>query len=148
LANKPKSNKPYNPGEKPRDPFSNPSKKLFIIDLNSHFLVLNKFPVIPDHFILATKDYKEQTHLLEEEDLGAAYSCLKAYHDLGEELFGFFNSGEHSGASQPHRHIQFLPVDSMKSGMSGGRKWTVLADKLVQNPGIYSSALKEFRELT
>jgi sulfate adenylyltransferase (ADP) / ATP adenylyltransferase len=108
---------------------------MFISDLlPSHNLVLNKFPIIPDHFILATKEFKEQTHLLEEDDLWAAYDCLKAYKDNGEELFGFFNSGEHSGASQPHRHIQFLPVESMRSGIDKKVEWSVLADQLVQDP--------------
>ena len=100
----------------------------------SFLLVLNIFPVIPDHFILATKDFKQQTDLLEKDDLEAAYACLKAYKDNGEELFGFFNSGDHSGASQPHRHIQFLPVESMRSGTEAGAKWNVLADNLVKEP--------------
>jgi ATP adenylyltransferase len=133
LANKPKSKKSSN--SKPVDPFENPPKGLFITDIApSHFLVLNKFPVIPDHFILATKAFKQQTDLLEHDDLEAAYACLKAYRDNGEELFGFFNSGDASGASQPHRHIQFLPVRSMRSGIQGGVKWDLLADSLVNTP--------------
>lgn len=96
--------------------------------------MLNKFPVIPDHFILATKGFKEQTDLLEEGDIGAAYDCLKAYRAEGEELFGFFNSGEHSGASQPHRHIQFLPVESMRSGVQETTGWSILADSLKGEP--------------
>ena len=135
LANKPKSNKPKNPSSKPFDPFESPPAGLFITSLApSHYLVLNKFPVIPDHFILATKDFKQQTDLLEKDDLEAAYACLKAYKDNGEELFGFFNSGDHSGASQSHRHIQFLPVESMRSGMEAGAKWNVLAESLMKEP--------------
>lgn len=134
LANKPKSNKARDSKEKLVNPFSDPPKGLFITDLPSHNLVLNKFPIIPDHFILATKDFKEQTYLLEEDDLSAAYECLKAYRENGEELFGFFNSGEHSGASQPHRHIQFLPVESMQSGIETGQSWEVLADNLIKTP--------------
>lgn len=133
LANKPKSQK--SPNSKPIDPFENPPKGLFITDIPpSHFLVLNKFPVIPDHFILATKAFKQQTDVLEQDDLEAAYACLKAYRDNGEALFGFFNSGDASGASQPHRHIQFLPVESMRSGIQEGVKWDVLADSLIKNP--------------
>ncbi|TVY43090.1 Diadenosine 5',5'''-P1,P4-tetraphosphate phosphorylase [Lachnellula subtilissima] len=132
LASKPKSNKPRN--SKLVDPFENPQKGLFLADLSpTHYLVLNKFPVIPDHFILATKRFQEQTDLLEEEDISAAYECLKAYRAQGEELFGFFNSGEHSGASQPHRHIQFLPVESMRNGIEEGTSWDVLADNLTGN---------------
>lgn len=133
LANKPRSNKLSN--LKPVDPFQDPPKGLFVTELPpSHILVLNKFPVVPNHFILATKTFKEQTNLLEQGDLGAAYACLKAYRDNGEELFGFFNSGKASGASQPHRHIQFLPVESMRSGIEAGVKWDVLADSLINIP--------------
>jgi ATP adenylyltransferase len=134
LANKPKSNKPRDQKEKPADPFESPSGGLFLTALPSHNLVLNKFPIIPDHFILATKDFKKQTDLLEEDDLGAAYACLSAYKENGEELFGFFNSGEHSGASQPHRHLQFFPVESMRSGIETGESWGVLADSLLKTP--------------
>jgi len=129
LAQKPKSNKSYGP-EKPFDPFLDPPKSLLVTEFRNYNLVLNKFPVIPDHFILATKEFKEQTDLLEAEDLGAAYVCLRTYCDEGEELFGFFNSGEHSGASQPHRHIQFLPVESMRIGMEQKEEWSPLADIL------------------
>lgn len=31
-----------------------------------------------------------------------------------KRLFAFFNSGDFSGASQGHRHLQFLPVEGMK----------------------------------
>lgn len=137
LANKPKSSKPRDPNEKPFDPFADPPADLFITGLSAHFLVLNKFPVTPSHFILATKEFKEQTHILEEEDIEAAYECLKAYRDAGQELFGFYNSGEHSGASQPHRHIQFLPVESMRSGMNAEDGWNVLTDSLPENPSMF-----------
>jgi ATP adenylyltransferase len=60
------------------DPFENPSRELFITDLPStnpsHILVLNKYPVIANHFILATKTNKKQTHVLEEDDLAATYA--------------------------------------------------------------------------
>ncbi|KAG9246255.1 HIT-like domain-containing protein [Calycina marina] len=142
LANKPKSTKFRTPGEKTFDPFENPSEGLLVTEDDDNFIVLNKFPVIPDHFILATKQYKLQTHLLEECDVGAAYQCLAAYRDNGEELFGFFNSGDESGASQPHRHIQFLPVDSMRSGITEPQTWSVLADILAaENPGMYPALL-------
>jgi len=91
--------------------------------------------VIPDHFILATKEYKLQTCLLGEVDIAAAYQCLMSFRDNGEELFGFFNSGDYSGASQPHRHIQFLPVESMKAGVDEKESWEVLANTLAtKNP--------------
>ncbi|KAK2732892.1 bifunctional AP-4-A phosphorylase/ADP sulfurylase [Myotisia sp. PD_48] len=129
------------------DPFQDPHTDLLIAHIPrsnpTHALVLNKYPVISNHFILATKPFKPQTHLLEADDLQAAYACLRAWetspHDAKHlpreekllddwrpetppiqkiekqrRLFAFFNSGEHSGASQPHRHLQFLPVEDMK----------------------------------
>ncbi|TAQ85731.1 hypothetical protein B7494_g5953 [Chlorociboria aeruginascens] len=134
LAQKPKSNK-SNHAEKNFDPFLNPAEGLLIGEVPPyHNLVLNRFPIIPDHFILATKQFKEQTYLLQEEDLEATYQCIKEYRDNGDELFGFFNSGEHSGASQSHRHIQFLPVNSMHSGMTGLGDWKPLLDNLIADP--------------
>lgn len=128
LANKPKSDKPKD-SRKPIDPFLDPPKALLVCELPpSHIIVLNKFAIVPEHFILATKEFKEQTHLLKEDDLAAAYACLKTYREHGK-LFAFFNSGEHSGASQPHRHIQFLPVQSMKMGTENDL-WQPLADSL------------------
>lgn len=69
------------------------------------------------------------------------YDCIDAFHThcergdeeslVGEgELFAFFNSGEFSGASQPHRHIQLLPVARMREGLEDG-EWDVLAKRLV-----------------
>jgi ATP adenylyltransferase len=113
------------------NPFLDPHPALRIIDVTpAHYLVLNKFAVVPEHFILATTQYKEQTHLLEKQDLAAAYACVMAYKAQGKELFGFFNSGIHSGASQPHRHIQFLPVESMMSGIELA-DWKLLIDSLL-----------------
>ncbi|KAI1121569.1 HIT-like domain-containing protein [Nemania abortiva] len=134
LAQKPKPPKPVEPNTKPFNPFENPSPALLVAQLPpSHRLVLNKFAIVPEHFILATRDFKPQTHLLERGDLDAAYACVQAYHRVGRDLFVFFNSGDHSGASQPHRHLQLLPVDCMKYGLEAaehGGEWAVLADKV------------------
>ncbi|KAJ4357275.1 bifunctional AP-4-A phosphorylase/ADP sulfurylase [Didymosphaeria variabile] len=137
LAKKPEPRKETTPKKKV-DPFENPPAELFITDVPttnpSHFLVLNKFPVITNHFILATKSNKQQTHVLEEDDLEATYACLKAWQgkDNSGRLFAFFNSGNHSGASQPHRHLQFLPVDSMHEGEKSAG-WDVLIDSILSN---------------
>ncbi|EEP76693.1 predicted protein [Uncinocarpus reesii 1704] len=120
------------------DPFANPLSDLLIAEIPpsqpSHILVLNKFPIIPNHFILATKDFQPQDHLLDKEDLGIAFDCLRSWEDSPEQparrrLFAFFNSGEHSGASQPHRHIQFIPVEDM-SPLDGDLGWTPLVDRM------------------
>ncbi|KAM0324402.1 hypothetical protein ACHAQA_008184 [Verticillium albo-atrum] len=140
LANKPTAPRPKADAsdKKPFDPFENPEKgPLYIEEIApAHNLVLNKFAIVPEHFILATKDFKAQTHLLEADDLAATYVCIEAYRQHGldtgvdGELFAFFNSGPHSGASQPHRHVQLLPVAQMRAGLDEPGAWNVLADRL------------------
>lgn len=141
LAKKPRDTKPSAP--KP-DPFQDPSPDLLISEFPqndpTHFLVLNKFPVIPNHFILATKAFKWQSDLLEKDDLRATFSCLKAWEaDAGhgngtKKLFAFFNSGDDSGASQPHRHLQFIPVEDMVQE-ADANNWRPLIDKLPSAAG-------------
>lgn len=61
--------------------------------------------------------------------MAAAFACLKSWshesqnqdhsqekpnEDERRRLFAFFNSGDESGASQPHRHLQFLPIEDMR----------------------------------
>jgi sulfate adenylyltransferase (ADP) / ATP adenylyltransferase len=174
LAKKPISDKDHSKSKKQTpNPFIDPSPSLLISSLPgnsdhpSHVLILNKYPVIPSHFILATKTYKRQTDLLEKWDLAVAYACLKEWEkDDGQDeeqgpaqdgettmqtrtkrkLFAFFNSGPHSGASQPHRHLQFLPVEEMTSSSdpdvgsspSGpGEDWSILADTLTPRQGVH-----------
>lgn len=108
--------------------------------------MLNKYPVIPNHFILATKSYKDQRQLLEEDDLEATLSCLRTWGEEGSrgggqrmnKLFAFFNSGKQSGASQPHRHIQFLPVEDMVDDERGGRGWRLLVEDASLQLGAYA----------
>jgi diadenosine tetraphosphate (Ap4A) HIT family hydrolase len=139
LAKKPipKLEKPTPTPKKHFDPFDDPSPDLHITDIPltapTHLLVLNKFPIIAGHFILATKTNKQQTHILEQDDLEATYACLKAWGAEGKQkrLFAFFNSGEHSGASQPHRHLQFLPVENMRDHEEANG-WDLLIDLILE----------------
>ncbi|KAK4238969.1 pectate lyase superfamily protein-domain-containing protein [Achaetomium macrosporum] len=142
LANKPRDPQPppapSHPSVKPFfDPFDNPPEAMLITPLPpTHNLVLNKFAIIPEHFILATQAFKQQTDLLEKADLDAAYACIEAYHQYHRkdgELFVFYNSGPRSGSSQPHRHLQLLPVSHMREGLSEDENaaWVVLADSLL-----------------
>ncbi|KAI5298004.1 bifunctional AP-4-A phosphorylase/ADP sulfurylase, partial [Ascosphaera atra] len=73
---KPQQKKKFNP-------FENPDPNLVISDVPltspDHYLILNKFPIISGHFILATKECKPQTHFLEKSDLEVAFAVLKAW---------------------------------------------------------------------
>ena len=83
---------------------------------------------------------------MEKEDIEATYACIKAWGEeksatgegTGKRLFAFFNSGPESGASQPHRHIQFLPVEAMmEQPIDGtgtdGLAWRPLIDMIVES---------------
>lgn len=136
LAAKPKEKVPdWSKPKSKADPFENPGPELLISHVpkgqSSHFLVLNKFPVIPNHFIIATKANLPQTDILEELDLSATYACIKAWEEASGDdeegrLFAFFNSGDHSGASQVHRHLQFLPNQDMLLGSQHSGEWKLL----------------------
>ncbi|KAK6353914.1 bifunctional AP-4-A phosphorylase/ADP sulfurylase [Orbilia blumenaviensis] len=128
----PSHSAPPNPTPKP-NPFLPPNPALYVTAIpRSHYLVLNKFPVIPGHFILATNDFEKQSCPLAVGDLEGVLSVLRGWEtdsseqvDGGDDdgakeyrcLYGFFNSGKESGASQPHRHLQFVPLT--RSEMDG-----------------------------
>lgn len=106
--------------------------------------------MIPNHFLLVTKDWKAQTDVLEKADLEATYECLKSWNPKGDgdgSLFAFFNSGDDSGASQPHRHLQFLPVEDMRQ--PGSETWHPLIDLLASQPASPSpSPTPKFKHLS
>lgn len=74
--------------------------------------------------------------MLEQDDLEATYACLKAWaagaDSKHKRLFAFFNSGDHSGASQPHRHLQFLPVERMRDSEAADG-WDLLIDSILSH---------------
>ncbi|KAF2218951.1 HIT-like domain-containing protein [Elsinoe ampelina] len=149
LQKKPTQQKPEQTKDKKKfNPFENPDADLLIAEIPSgqptHRLVLNKYPIIPNHFILATKDFAEQTDLLEPDDLAMTYAVLRAWEEQNPDgkLFAFFNSGPDSGASQPHRHLQFVPFEDMQRDVPEDQVWHPLvggkpddvADTLCSSP--------------
>lgn len=150
LANKPKPapstttttpTTPFNPFASPPTPMlitpgPSPSPGPHSPPTQTHYILLNKFAIVPHHFILATTTFQPQTHLLSAADLAAAYACIDTYHQNGgKELFAFFNSGEHSGASQAHRHLQFLEVEGMREGLEDAGGWGVWAEGMLRGDG-------------
>ena len=154
--------KPVDRGREPTeakpkfDPFEDPAEELLVARVPAsdptHNLVLNKYPVIPKHFILATKANKPQTDLLDPEDLATAFACLQAWRDdhrsipsQDNDILAFFNSGPHSGASQPHRHIQFISTTDMKHGIKDyekARQWKFLL-KYLRTPHPLAKSLPQ-----
>ncbi|TGH23006.1 MAG: ATP adenylyltransferase, partial [Aphanocapsa feldmannii 277cI] len=72
-----------------------------------HMVILNKFPVQLGHLLLITRTYANQSAPLEPQDCVQALNLLRDCPGLL-----FFNSGPAAGASQPHRHLQLLPLAS------------------------------------
>jgi ATP adenylyltransferase len=106
LAKKPPTTTPK-VGEAPFDPFENPpSQKLFGGAITpTHSFVFNKFNLVEDHMVIVTNHFESQSDPLNLNDMEAVWKCLV---DLGG--MGFFNGGRLAGASQPHKHLQFLPT--------------------------------------
>lgn len=71
----------------------------------AHIGLLNKFPVLDHHLLIVTDRFQPQEGALEEADCEALLRILGA----GAGLV-FYNGGEPAGASQPHRHLQWVPL--------------------------------------
>jgi len=103
--------------KKQSDPFKSPyNPNLYVGELKDeeegteYVVLLNKYSVVEEHFLLVTKEFQSQTSPLDPSDLVQAYLLLRAAHKAGKHLFAFYNCGGRSGASQPHKHLQFLPT--------------------------------------
>ncbi|OAX37403.1 hypothetical protein K503DRAFT_850460 [Rhizopogon vinicolor AM-OR11-026] len=103
--------------EKP-DPFAPPYvPNLHVGDLRDvstgteYAILLNKFSVVPHHFLLVTKEYLSQTSPLLPHDLVQTYLLLLAARKASKTYLAFYNCGSNSGASQAHKHIQFIEVE-------------------------------------
>ena len=89
------------------NPFLPFDKELFVADLSeSHAVVLNKYNVLPNHMLLITRTFHSQLDDLDLSNFQAACTGLSEVDGLI-----FFNGGEAAGASQPHKHLQLLPLE-------------------------------------
>lgn len=89
-----------------RNPFLPYEKELFVADVSStHVAVLNKFNVMEDHLLVVTRAFEEQESVLTPADFEAVGKVLEEF----DSLF-FYNAGPSAGASQRHKHLQFVPV--------------------------------------
>lgn len=102
-------------GTKEKNPFAKPEPELTIVDEygpdNEFRIVFNKFPVVARHFMMLTKEFKPQETPLSPSELIGVYSILtKLKSSSKHKWFAFYNSGQESGASQPHKHVQFMTL--------------------------------------
>ncbi|KAF9452732.1 HIT-like protein [Macrolepiota fuliginosa MF-IS2] len=110
-------------GGKASDPFEPPyNGNLYIGELkdenfgDDYVVLLNKYSVVPGHFLLVSKENKSQSSPLLPPDLVQTYKILVAARKTGKKYFAFYNCGNFSGASQSHKHVQFLPIDEGEAG--------------------------------
>lgn len=117
-----KPRRPSDAGDAGAAPTENPflpyEQALFVADVSTqHIALLNKFNVIEHHLLLITREFEHQETLLTAADFGALWCCLQEYPALG-----FYNGGAVAGASQPHKHLQLvpLPLCEMPAGLPFG----------------------------
>jgi sulfate adenylyltransferase (ADP) / ATP adenylyltransferase len=71
----------------------------------THLALLNKYNVIDDHLLIVTRRFVPQEALLDHDDFAALLVALRGFDALG-----FYNGGAAAGASQPHKHLQAVPL--------------------------------------
>lgn len=112
----------------PANPFLPPEPDLLVAQISaSHLAVLNKFNVMARHLLLVSRCFVDQEAWLAREDFEALAGCMVEFDALG-----FYNGGAAAGASQPHRHLQLVPlpfeiagpsvpIEPLLAGAAGGR---------------------------
>lgn len=100
------------PQSKQVNPFGPHDPELFVADLSStHVCLLNKYNVVRHHLLLVTRAFEDQRRLLSEADCDALWRGLADIDGLG-----FYNGGADAGASQPHKHLQLVPLPLAPKG--------------------------------
>ena len=102
----------------PRDPNFNPFLKpepaLTVGPVGAqHVAILNKFPVSARHLVLARREFAEQQAPLDMSDFTALSIVMSEAGGLG-----FYNGGAAAGASQRHKHVQWLPATPGNAGLA------------------------------
>jgi len=97
------------------NPFLPPEEDLNVGPVGKHHLaVLNKYPVIERHLLIVTRAFESQTMPLSLADFVA---LARVTTELGG--LGFYNGGTEAGASQRHKHLQWIPATAGGSNFAG-----------------------------
>jgi sulfate adenylyltransferase (ADP) / ATP adenylyltransferase len=91
----------------PADPFAAPEPQLVVRDrlTSTHRALLNKFSVLREHLLIATREFVDQRAPLDERDFAALTVCME-----DAEVLAFYNGGMEAGASQAHKHLQVVTL--------------------------------------
>jgi len=91
------------------NPFLPYDPDLFVAPISpTHIALLNKFNVIEHHLLVVTRAFEDQRCQLTQKDCEALLIVLTEIDGLV-----FYNAGAEAGASQSHKHLQLLPVDTL-----------------------------------
>lgn len=94
------------------DPFLPYEEELYVADLGeNHVCLLNKFNVFDQHLLIVTRAFEEQEALINEQDFAALARCMAEFDGLA-----FYNGGTVAGASQRHKHLQYVPLPLAAEG--------------------------------
>lgn len=116
-------------------PFEN---ALHVADIDpQHVCILNKFPVLQPHLLLISRTFEAQVSPLTLQNFQAA-QCLM--QQLGQEGILFYNAGPTAGASQPHRHMQWIPTPAY-AGINPLEHADLLGSHFLAQPGLDAQAL-------
>ena len=100
------------PRDDNRNPFLPYETALYVADASdTHACILNKYNVVDLHLLIVTREFEHQESSMTVGDFHALWQCLGEYDSLG-----FYNSGTTSGASQPHKHLQVVPLPLSANG--------------------------------
>ncbi|KAJ2080746.1 bifunctional AP-4-A phosphorylase/ADP sulfurylase [Coemansia sp. RSA 988] len=103
------------------NPFLPYDGRLHVVQLGaSHHLLLNKYCVVPYHLLITTATFRQQGEPLDATDFAAV---LDTVNGLSDQQIVFYNSGEESGASQPHKHLQLLPMPASLDLAPSAKLW-------------------------
>lgn len=113
------------------NPFQPYDSDLFVAELSpTHVLLLNKFNVLENHLLVVTRSYEDQETLLTTADFEALRVCLDAIDGLA-----FYNGGRVAGASQPHKHLQLVPVPIAPTNADSGAESPIPLEPLIAAAG-------------
>lgn len=116
--------------QKKTNPFLPYDQNLYVTDISdTHVCLLNKFNVVDHHFLIVTQAFESQLNWLTLNDFTALHRCLTDVAGLF-----FYNGGPDAGASQPHKHLQVVPQQSMALPVETAIQATDFIDGIGQSP--------------
>ncbi|MBV1788002.1 hypothetical protein KQ940_08040 [Marinobacterium sp. D7] len=93
-------------GSHETNPFLPYDEALYVGEVGEyHRCLLNKFNVVDHHLLIVTREFEAQSDLINLRDFSALAEVMAQLPGLA-----FYNAGELAGASQPHKHLQLIPL--------------------------------------